>query len=90
MRQAALGITVRSIDGEVITPAPSYISEIAKLIELSAQPPLIHRNDPWLRLPFVSGYYIENEVCNCRQSILQQSLEIIASWKPMLLKEKSY
>ena len=89
MRQSASGVSVRSIDGEVIAPDAKYLVQIAQWVRVPDKSlPCVHRSDPWLRLPFGHRIVFENgEVAAIGRTILHQSLEIIASWQPDLLQE---
>ncbi len=83
------GVTMRSIDGEVINPDPFYVKEIAK--QLSETPnsyPRIHQRNRWLELPFGKRISFESESdAEAGTKLIEESFQIIESWRPDLLRE---
>jgi uncharacterized protein len=89
MRQSGSGITVCSIDGDPIAPDTNYVELLADLLKAPNElVPYVHRNDPWLRLPFGQRIVFESdEVVAVCTTILKESFRIIESWQPALLSE---
>jgi uncharacterized protein len=89
MAQGIRRVAVRSIDGDVISPDPSYVTALDEQVRVGSQPyPRIHREDPWLRLPFGSRiYFEEGEAALDAAAITARSLEIIDAWRPALARE---
>ncbi|MBD0361465.1 MAG: FxsB family radical SAM/SPASM domain protein [Coleofasciculus sp. C3-bin4] len=89
MQQSALGITVRSIDGDSIAPDTNYVESLADWLKVPNElVPYVHRNDPWLRLPFGQRIVFESdEVAAVGTAIIKESLSVIESWRPTLLAE---
>jgi len=89
MRQSASGITVLDIDGEPIAPDIKYLKSLVEWLNVPCGAvPYVHRNDPWLRLPFGQRIVFENDdVARVGTSILEESLKLIESWQPALMSE---
>lgn len=89
MQQSASGITVCSIDGDPIAPDKNYVESLADWLKVPNElVPYVHRNDPWLRLPFGQRIVFESdEVAAVGTAILKESLSVIESWRPTLLAE---
>jgi uncharacterized protein len=87
--QVARGNSVSDIGGNPISPDFGYISFLADWADEEDKPrPLIHRPDPWLRLPFGAKIIFEDEaVARAGASIVQEALAIIEAWRPDLLAE---
>jgi uncharacterized protein len=86
------GMKIYSIDGYELPIDPFYPNQILNLLsELFNDSPLnhlVHRNDPYLRLPFGSkilfedGFHLEEG-----KEIFQESMSIIKAWCPSLIEE---
>uniref|UniRef100_UPI0035F21D2B ChlH from Chlorogloeopsis sp. n=1 Tax=Chlorogloeopsis sp. TaxID=28069 RepID=UPI0035F21D2B len=89
MLQASNGITIHSIDGELIAPDINYLEELAESLKSPNEGvPYINRDDLWLRLPFGQRILFESdEVGNIGTTIVHESLKLIESWRPALLSE---
>jgi uncharacterized protein len=89
MMQSLRRVAVRSIDGDVITPDPSYVMALDDQLREGPEPyPRIHREDLWLRLPFGQRIYFEDsESAREGAALTAKSLEIIEAWRPELARE---
>lgn len=89
MTQNLRRVAVRSIDGNVLPPDPSYVTTLDSQLWKGAEPyPRIHREDRWLRLPFGRRIYFEDEGWAREGAVLtHRALEIIEAWRPALAHE---
>ncbi|MDW8243039.1 MAG: HEXXH motif-containing putative peptide modification protein [Thermogemmata sp.] len=88
-RQHALGIQPTDISGEIIPARPDYIQCIHNWFEGGLPPfPRLHRNDPFLRLPFSKRIIFEppDHLIPAVQ-LAKEALKIIGIWDPALLEE---
>ncbi len=89
-RQASIGNTVLDIAGQPIDADFRYVAILADWIEdvESVEPPVLHRADRWLRLPFGNRIVFENEeVASERISMVREALGIVEAWRHALLAE---
>ena len=88
-RQAAAGVTAKSIDGKAIGSQPEYVHQLSNWTRNGLPPaPRLHRSDAWLRLPF--GDRIEFEADTAQGEafkLVNQALEIIGDWDCATLDE---
>lgn len=89
MSQSMRGVVVRSIDGEPITPDPSYVQFLNKRIRRAREDyPRIHERDFWLELPFGKRIKFEDEPgARKGADLTAQAFEIIEGWRPKLVEE---
>lgn len=88
MEKYLQGISMTSIDGEIITPDESYLTEIVDIMDCQNTWPRIHRKDKWLRVPFSKEiYFEENKVVEKGDKTLAEALNLIYSWKPYIVDE---
>jgi uncharacterized protein len=89
MAQSFRNVVVRSIDGDPLRPDPYYVKDILGQLQGRVEPyPRIHREDPWLRLPFGSRIvFEEGPVVTQGIELTRAAFEIIETWRPALMDE---
>jgi len=92
VKRKMLGIKIYTIDDDLVVANTHYPSKIIDLLRTlncgNEQSYLVHRNDEYLRTPFGKKILFENEqTADQGRKILQESLELIESWRPTLVNE---
>tara|TARA_R110002073_G_scaffold148228_3_gene301254 strand:+ start:21282 stop:23372 length:2091 start_codon:yes stop_codon:yes gene_type:complete len=89
MNQGATGVKSKSIDGHIVDPEPKYVQHLAAwLSDGLPSAPRLHRNDPWLRLPFGSSIIFEpTESIDTPREIAHYALDIIREWDAEIYAE---
>lgn len=85
-----LGKITRSIDGNSLKPDYEYVDRIYMISQSKLAFPLIHRNDPWLRLPFGKKIYFEESDIKLKfLPLFKESIQLIKEWNIDLYNEIS-
>jgi uncharacterized protein len=90
-RVAGAGRPLRNLGGEAINFDPAYIECVAQMLaEPASSPTRLHRNDPWLRLPFTEPIvFVDDEVATSGRDLARQALTLIDQYDPALASEIS-
>lgn len=80
---------VSAVDGSALDRDAGYAHwMLARLRGSVEQPPEVHANDPWLRLPFGNAIHFEDqEVLPAAEPLLHEALEILHAWRPAVAQE---
>lgn len=92
VKRKIAGIKVYSIDGDAIVSDVHYPKQILGLLgscdHTGKKSLLVHRNDECLRVPFGKKILFEDDLtADQGRRLLQESMEIITSWRPTLVEE---
>jgi uncharacterized protein len=92
IKHQIMGSSIYSIDGDLIVPDTNYPAQILQLLTTydhsDMTSPLVHRNDLCLRVPFGKRIVFEDDqTSEYGKTLLQESLQIIESWRPSLAQE---
>ena len=88
-RGACAGTPLRNLDGKPINFDPAYVECIAQMLTEPASSPIrLHRNDPWLRLPFTEPIvFVDDEAAASGRDLARQALMLIDRYDPALASE---
>lgn len=84
-----MGGAVYAVDGTPIDADPGYVEDLLRRPQSTACSGLaLGEEDRWLRLPFGNSIAFEpSEVAREARDVVQESLRIIAEWRPALAQE---
>lgn len=89
MRKSERGQSIRGLDGRNIAPDVSYVNALLTALQSPEQVRTsIHRDDPWLRWPFVGKIlFEESELVADGHRLAQQAFTMLGQLRPALLSE---
>jgi uncharacterized protein len=80
---------VRDLTGQPVAFDPSYVLTIERMLSESGErDPHLHRNDPWLRLPFTNPIeFVDASEARNGQRLVRKALALILDYSPHLARE---
>jgi uncharacterized protein len=89
MRKSERGQSIRGLDGRRIAPDVSYVNALLTWLQGPGRVPTnIHRDDPWLRAPFVGKIiFEEGALVADGHRLAEQAFTMLAQLRPALLRE---